>query len=206
MYEHEYYESKNKYREIQHICMPTMYDDLDTMMCTYLAERGLSYSLARANGWYPAACNDVPRIIIPCVNSAGFNYWQARAMDDHPIRYMSPTIPRKDSIVFLWPKESLSSAKNIVVITEGPMDALAAAEFFPAIAIMGAVPSDAVLTHIARKVHQFGFKNWIIVPDKDNLALYDKFRAYGHAKMLLPTCKDLAATPRWERDLLLKNV
>src|SRR5574338_1697990 len=126
MYEHEFRERKNN-GVITHVPMPVQHNQYGKDMYEYLESRDLSFDLAEANGWYPT-WHRGPRIVIPCINSANFNYWQARAMYEHPIRYDSPAIPRKDSIVFLWPKENHRLGGSTAVITEGPMDALAAAE------------------------------------------------------------------------------
>src|SRR5690242_14335090 len=117
MYDHEHRERKND-GQIKHLVMPPKFIEHNGLMYTYLAERDLDYDLAVSNGWYPTVSRG-PRIVIPCVNSLRFNYWQARAMLDHPIRYDSPAIPRKDSIVLLWPRKR--KASGTIIITEGPM-------------------------------------------------------------------------------------
>ena len=206
MYDHEHRERKNN-GEIQHLVMPARDLKQSGLMYAYLSDRELDYELALANGWYPTMSRG-PRVVIPCINSAKFNYWQARDITGtHPLRYDSPAIPRKDSIVFLWPpKESgaLSLArKSSVVITEGPMDALAAAEFLPAIALMGGAPSQEVISFVESKTSELGLDYWIIVPDNDNTALVESFIAGGRVEIRLPSGKDLAGMPRWEREKLL---
>ena len=200
MYDHERRERKDG-GEIQHVVMPPRDLKQSGLMFAYLTDRELDYELAISNGWYPTVSRG-PRVVIPCINSAKFNYWQARAMLDHPLRYDSPAIPRKDSIVFLWPRREPGCT---VVITEGPTDALAAAEFHPAIALMGGCPSVEVLDFMHKKTSELGLNNWVIVPDNDNVYLLDRFLEYGHfplsAKM--PSGKDLAGMPRWEREKLL---
>ncbi len=200
MYDHERKERKDG-GEIKFIPMPPRDARGAALMYSYLSERDLDYELAVANGWYPAMVRG-PRVVIPCVNSAKFNYWQARALLDHPLRYDSPAIPRKDSIVFLWPIEKCRC--NSVVITEGPMDALAAAEYHPAIALMGGKPSAEVMAFIEAKTSFLGLNQWVIVPDNDNTELIDSFLEHdAGVTIALPTGKDLAGMPAWERKKLL---
>ena len=206
MYDHEHRERKND-GEIKHVVMPPRDPKGSALMYSYLSERDLDYELALANGWYPTIARG-HRVVIPCINSAKFNYWQARALLDHPIRYDSPAIPRKDSIVFLWPKSGQITTGDTVVITEGPMDALAAAEWYPAIAIMGGCPSESVLDFINQKTQELGLAKIIIIPDQDNLRLPEYFIReerfpYASKRLVLPTGKDLAGMPRWEREKLL---
>jgi len=210
MYDHEQRERREP-REIQHVVMPPKDIRQSALMYSYLSERDLDYELAISNGWYPTVARG-PRVVIPCINSAKFNYWQARAMLDHPLRYDSPPIPRKDSIVFLWPREADTLAwheKNhstggSVVITEGPMDALAAAEFMPAIALMGGAPSQEVISFIEKKTCELGLYQWVLVPDNDNTALVDSFLQHDAGlKVVIPAGKDLAGMPAWERRKLL---
>lgn len=203
IYLHEYRERRNN-GDIKHIVMPSPVAQYERAMYEYLDARELDYNLARSNGWY-ASITRGPRIIIPCINTAGFNYWQARSMTNHPIRYDSPPIPRKDSIVFLW----AVGKKDTIVITEGPCDALAAAEWFPAIAIMGGSPSEEVMEHIRRKVRELGFRRVVLVPDRDNMEFLDKFMEFREDATLhvaLPRAKDLAAMPRWEREKLFNTL
>jgi len=202
MYEHEYKERKEP-RDIVHTPMPDYAPNLNPMMFAYLHDRELDYDLARQNGWYPTRTRG-PRVVIPCTNNAGFNYWQARAMDDNELRYDSPAVPRKDSIVLLWPPKKTFTVSKIVVITEGPMDALAAAEFYPSIAIMGGCPSGEVLDYMHRQSEILGFTKWLIIPDRDNISLVSLLYEEGRDfEVITPTNKDLAAMPRWEREKLL---
>ncbi len=199
-YDHERRERKEP-RDIQHIVMPKFDVHTSALMYKYLTNRELSYQTAVINGWYPTVSRG-PRVVIPCINTDKFNYWQARALTDHPLRYDSPPIPRKDSIVFLLPIGK--ALRPQVAITEGPMDALAAAEFMPAIALMGGKPSQEVSDHIKKLTKELGLSKAILIPDQDNFGLLDSFVAQDYVvEARIPTGKDLAEMPRWEREKLL---
>ena len=139
------------------------------VMKAYLRRRRLSYSTAKDNCWYSTDSikekDPTPRIVIPCVNPAGRPYWQGRAMMEHELRYRSAQGGRFQSIVVVWPSYIIISQKA-VVITEGPMDALAAAGMgYFSIATMGALFSEYALDYL--------FKNValdipvIVIPDVD---------------------------------------
>lgn len=208
IYEQERQEKKEN-RDIIHLPMPVACWDYEEEMYHYLDSRGLSPDVAKRNGWYPTVSRG-ERIVIPCINSAKFNYWQARAMRENFLRYDSPAIPRKDSIVFLWPSSDYCMANDpTIIICEGPMDALAAAEKYPAIAIMGGCPSDEVVEFIAKKITEFGISKVCVIPDKDNLELISYFSSLisiVSLGLLIPTHKDLADMPRWERRGLLNQI
>lgn len=210
IYEQERQEKKEN-RDIIHLPMPVACWGYEEEMYHYLDSRGLSPDVAKRNGWYGTVSRG-KRIVIPCINSAGFNYWQARAIDNNPLRYDSPAIPRKDSVVFLWPSlwvPRFGPDYGTVVICEGPMDALAAAEKYPAIAIMGGCPSDEVVEFIAKKITEFGISKVCVIPDKDNLELISYFSSLisiVSLGLLIPTHKDLADMPRWERRGLLNQI
>lgn len=138
-------------------------EDLRDRMDVYLAKRGLSFSLATANGWYAADYAYAPRVVIPCSNSAGVPYFQARDMSGKAkLRYASPPASRDDSIVLVWPKERARGS----VVCEGPMDALAAAALdYVGVAIMGNQPTDEVLEFVAKNVRCI--EPVIVVPDAD---------------------------------------
>ena len=140
------------------------------LMKMYLLDRQLSYIRAKDNGWYPAFYKGTPRIVIPCSNSAGVSYFQARDMTGKAkLRYASPPASRQDSIVAVWP-DSGTRIKGTVIV-EGPMDALAAAEFnYLGIALMGNDPSEEVIQHIVELV-KGKFEPAIVVPDLDHLEM-----------------------------------
>lgn len=174
----------------------------------YLFERELNPKVAGVNGWYPADM-DVPRMVIPCINSAGTVYWQARAMDGRTkLRYDSPTAPRGDSIVAVHP---LGYYKSQAVIVEGPMDALAAAEFgYLGIALMGKNPAAEALELI---VTRFGRTHvpFLIIPDKDDegfgATLVAAFANLGAtaAVRLLTHGKDLCEMTKLQREKFLQQ-
>lgn len=142
------------------------------MMIEYLVARQLSYILAKDNGWFPAYYKNAPRIVIPCSNSAGIAYFQARDMTGKAkLRYASPPASRQDSIVVVWPGCALGSTIKGTVIVEGPCDALAAAEFgYLSIALMGNDPPEEVIQHIVATV-KGKFEPVIVIPDLDHLEM-----------------------------------
>jgi hypothetical protein len=200
MYDHERRERKND-GEVKHIAMPTPRPKVQQLVDAYLLNRGLDHRLAKANGWYPTIDGGA-RVVIPCINTAGFNYWQARTVDGHPLRYDSPAIPRKDSIVLLIPSGTRKRWETLVVC-EGPCDALAAAEFYPAVALMGGTPSEEVVDHVYRQRESLGLSRVVIIPDQDNIKLLDYFPT---KYVRVPSTKDLAGMPRWERTRLLTSL
>lgn len=136
------------------------------MMIEYLVARQLSYILAKDNGWYPSYYKYAPRIVIPCSNSAGIAYFQARDMTGKAkLRYASPPASRQDSIVLVWPEGKAKGA----VVCEGPMDSLKAAEFgFLGVGLMGASPPEEVLDYIVSVV-KGTFEPVLVIPDLDHL-------------------------------------
>jgi len=189
--------------------MPRENPSLRHKMARYLEKRELSYALADANGWYPSRDVDgYDRIVIPCSNSLGITYYQARAMDRWVnIRYNSPLATREDSIVIIWPE--LHSDRKGTVICEGPMDALAAGNLgFIGIGIMGNTPPESVIDHIVRLVKGF-FEPVIVVPDLDHLEMGafivgSLAGAKIKARIVLPKKKDLCEMTFQERKMLLE--
>ena len=126
-------------------------------MRKYLSERHLSMEVALANGWYPSvdAGDKQIRIVIPATATPPNVFWQARLIDGQahlgvslPIkRYQSPHAPRGDAIIAVWPTTPGAASLapcGAVVLVEGPMCALAAAELgFTGIALMGNSPPHA---------------------------------------------------------------
>lgn len=122
------------------------------LMQHYLEERGLNPNIAIQNGWYPTdgAGDLYPRVVIPAFSyQEGNRYWQARDMCHRaPLRYQSPRgVKRGDAFVRVVPPHDVEG----VVIAEGPMDALAAADCgFVGIGLMGVTPSPEVFGAVAR--------------------------------------------------------
>lgn len=165
MYLHEAREKKVRYVGPRP-GFPEPCADYWNRMEIYLTERHLSFLAARGNGWYPAYYKSAPRIVIPCSNTAGVPYFQARDMGGKAqLRYASPPAPRDDSIVLVWPHVMKASG---TVIVEGPMDALAAAGLgFLGIAVMGNQPTYEVIEHLAGFARSF--QPVIVLPDADAL-------------------------------------
>ena len=184
----------------------------------YLKNRGLSPELAHANSWYPGYYHGM-RIIIPARRTDRGEFWQGRLLDQiyqgtYHIeesgwkRWDSPHGPRGDAIVLLEPPDRRGRG---VVVVEGPMDALAAAEFgFLGVATLGVQPNSAVLDHIASVAKKYPW--FCIIPDRDELGRWAHTQAelgkrgiYG--SILLPPSpyKDLAETPRESRKEMLEE-
>jgi hypothetical protein len=176
-------------------------------MQLFLESRGLSYGLAIENGWYPSwdAGDTKYRVVIPCTNSRGRVYWQARAVDPNvEKRYQSPKYAAEDSIVVVWPE---GEPRRAVVVVEGPLDALAAAECgYPSAAIMGNRPSQAVIQNICRV---FPGQEFIVVPDLDSVAaggfIAGKLALQGRKVIVrVPVgAKDLSRMPALVRSRIL---
>lgn len=130
--------------------LPPCTQRLWPMFDKYLHARCLSYTLARANYWFPSdqAGDDSPRVVILATATPPNLFWQARAMDDNPKRYQSPAAPKGDALVIVWPM--LDRTPQGVVLFEGPMDALAVAEMgYVGVACMG-LPTDLGLDALCR--------------------------------------------------------
>ena len=161
-YEHEGLKPRRKYAPSQP--MPVRNDAFLVRIYSYLSERGLDHSLAIENGWYPStqAGDSHARIVIPCTHSNGRVYWQARALDAGvEKRYQSPPYSAEGAFVLVWPKDPVKG----VVLVEGPMDALAAAECgYAGVAAMGNRPGANLLQNV---LAQFPGKTITVVPDTD---------------------------------------
>lgn len=135
----------------------------------YLESRALSSKLALENGWYVSvgAGDHFTRIVIPAPLGSGAVYWQARAVQSNvKIRYQSPCASREDALVILYNDEITNPTE--IVVTEGPMDALAALEAGPyvAVALMGNNPPIKALLRLGNFLPHLPF---ICVADSDSL-------------------------------------
>lgn len=146
--------------------MPRLESSLQRHMEEYLVSRGLSFRIAKDNGWYPCIDREaIPRIVIPASSiTNSWAYYQARSMGDGKgiKRYVSPAAPRGDALAVVFPEECALGS----IIVEGPMDALAAAGMgYVGVALMGNKPGEAVLCHIEAIVKVYG--DCYVIPDRD---------------------------------------
>lgn len=138
-------------------------DELWRAMETYLASRNLDVKMAvDLFNWYPAEYHG-PRIIIPCVRTDSYNFWQGRLIGNDTSKFKrwdSPSGPRGDAVCFLD-----TPGADYSVVVEGPMCALAAAmEGMAAVAVLGLGMNKAVLGHVVKLVAPY--KAVFVIPDK----------------------------------------
>lgn len=176
----------------------------------YLENRELSSKLALENGWYMSANagDHFSRIVIPAPLGSGAVYWQARAIHSNVnMRYQSPCASREDALVILYNDEITSPTE--IVVTEGPMDALAALEAGPyvAVALMGNNPPIKALLRLGNFLPHLPF---IMVADSDSvasMAAVSLYLAGTHnrlSRVVYPSpYKDLALCPRERRPDIL---
>mgnify|MGYP001587435180 CR=1 FL=1 len=208
IYTHDKIERKDKRPRIG-AWMPKCDDALLGEMESYLKGRGLDAPTAIENGWYPSrSANDThPRIVIPATNTKGLAYWQARAMDNKvEPRYQSPGVSKGDSVIQVWPQQR--DWLPVLVIVEGPMDALAAAGCgVRAVALMGITPTEETLDMVKTLSSDIDFVTFFC--DRD---------AVSDAITVIPRCiqrgmsitisdptpyQDLAAIPKRKREDIL---
>lgn len=205
-YQHEYKERRENTKPLKPVVMPAVNEELDRVMIHYLESRCLSAELAILNGWYPSEDYGTPRLIIPASTATNtWPYYQARAMLESPIRYKSPSAPRGDALVVVYPEGKASG----VVIVEGPMDALAAAgEGFVGVGLMGNTPGDDVLNHLESILKTFP-GTCLVIPDRDALSKGAEVTAKLWTRNLkcelrpIQGAKDLAELSPSQRSLLL---
>ena len=191
--------------------LPPRDDGLTQRMQTYLEGRRLDYRLAVANMWYPSsqAGDNAPRVVIPATSGIrGNTFWQARALDDNPKRYQSPHASRGDAVVIVWPERHVV---DIAVVSEGPMDALAAAGVGAlGVALMGATPPEETL--LLTKQYLRGILSIIVIPDMDEPAaltgVMSRLTRLGvsNCRLILPyPAKDFASAEPSLRTQLLNR-
>jgi hypothetical protein len=173
----------------------------------YLKTRQLSWRIARDSGWYVAWAPEWgrPRLVIPAQDRFHKTvFWQARALDDSPKRYLSPERPRGEALVV-----AEDDMVRAVVVVEGPMDALAAAaEGYLGIALMGSYPPPEALAHLVYRLRTM-HAPVLCLADKDAPGPMSQVLLYLTAcgiKAKLVVCqpaKDLAALTPTNRKLLL---
>lgn len=160
-YDHEK-KPRRKYAPSQP--MPERDDTHVGRLITYVQNRGLNAGLAMKNGWYYSerAGDTDRRVVIPCTHSSGRVYWQARAIEPTAVkRYQSPPYSAEGAFVLVWPEDKPRG----VVLVEGPMDALAAAECgYAGVAAMGNRPGANLLQNV---LNQFPGQKIVVVPDVD---------------------------------------
>lgn len=190
--------------------------ELWRMATIYLENRGLDWSTARYNGWYPSeeAGDNNPRLVIPAYSlQTGNRFWQARSMNHAEPRYQSPHAARGDAVIFVRQAGGSGIFPRIVnsstyVVVEGPMDALAAAGCgFNAIALMGNTPSEEVLFLTCKLLRG---KMTLLIPDSDAPQALVPTLAYlasqgVQCNFLIPPAKDLADLSFEERVKLLSG-
>ena len=213
MYDYEKLEIKNTRPSIP-AWLPKLNSKLWDQMDFYLTHRELSCPTAKFNSWYPStnAGDDYQRIVMPATNSKGWAYWQARLMETATPeikRYQSPAVPREDSVIIVWPEKS--DHMPVLVLTEGPMDALAAATCgVPGIAVMGLHPSDMAIQFIKTKLANY-VQHITFFADRDALPeavqLSRRMAQQGLViSVSTPTpYKDLAAMPLQKRTDVLNK-
>lgn len=202
-YDHEHRESAEIPTETFYHHLPTNHNHVSYME-SYLDSRHLCLDTAVYNGWYLSkyAGDSHLRIVIPATGHLVRGYWQARAIYPHvEPRYQSPTGPRGDSVILTYP---LEDEQKTVLVTEGPMCTLAAAELgFTSIAMMGADPPALALALTKKLV---GKRPCLLVADSDRPDMWAK--VLSGLSLLGVTCrlivpakyKDLASMPILDRE------
>lgn len=207
-YAHERGERRQGLTPSKPVVLPPPSTALWPRMEAYLHNRGLSFRLAKINGWYPTLDRySTARIVIPTQSLLNtWPYYQARAMDNNPKRYDSPSAPRGDALVICYPYIS----RDHLVLVEGPMDALAAAECdYTGIALMGNTPSTTVLDHV-RNVAAL-YSGIIVLSDVDAVGeaveiVHQLWTAGCHAVLrTINGYKDLAEVPLEKRRSIIEG-
>lgn len=214
IYRHEFREHRKQ--RPRNVPMPSLNDKLWPEFDQYLTGRKLDPDLARFNEWYPSsdAGDGAPRVVIPCSNSLGRVYWQARLIPHIVLpgmlgihefkRYQSAHTDRAESVVITWPNPEFIPIARGVALFEGPTDALAASSAgWVGVALMGDKPPAECIEYVVRIFTPYNV--WRVVPDRDLPKLGAQVvRALGmlgkKAKLVdVKPYKDFASVSEWER-------
>lgn len=190
--------------------MPERSERVTDYVCRYIYGRGLSPDLALQNGWYGSmsAGDTAQRVVVPAHNRRNTPYWQARLIWDEAEgkRYQSPMISRTDSIVIVLPRFDVRGL-DLVVLSEGPFDALAAADIGGVgVGLMGNNPPSIVWDHVWERYN--GCKI-VLVSDVDAVGATVRWQSQlavrGLKSQVVVPCgvKDFAALPKDKRLQLL---
>lgn len=199
------------------VTLPMLDENLWPAFDRYLLSRDLDVELATQNQWFPSGYDGIPRVIIPA-NKTGGVFWQARLMTDDEIegkkRWDSAAAPREDAIIVVIPRHTLRLEGNPLrtVVVEGPMDALAIAEFgLLGIAMCGNRPTDATIHHILQTQAELESGKIWLFPDSDSYATcqdtqnkFTRFNASSFMVDLFPF-KDFAEMPKLLRNDFIKD-
>ena len=217
-YNHETPTYEKPFRSIS-APLPVKVHDLWFAFHDYLTQRGLDSKLADENAWYPScrAGDSHGRIVIPCSTSSGKVYWQARAINTSVTpRYQSPYTSREDAIVLVFPNkgtyDALQGYTRKVIITEGPLDALAVAgEGYTGVGLMGNKPPKIVLQRLVR-MFKDSEQELFLFADSDALGemsqVMIKLSKDGLRIKLIsaPGHKDAASIPMPQRKKILEKL
>ena len=214
-YQHEVHERKPNTHPM---CteLPPYEHDLDDNMREYLKERNLDSDLAKANGWFfSCKAGDVfPRIVIPAVTwKPGHVYYQARDITGKAfIRYQSPKGPRHEAIIKVVPIDIDEHRPIGIVVVEGPCCSLAAAQAgYLGVALMGKMPSQATLAHLALLIQDNAELPVLVLLDRDctneavRIVTFLASQGFNVKMGQFTQSKDLAELGQHERTTLLRK-
>ena len=210
-YAHDNDYLKKEKAPVRNFTLPPMNYKLLESMRIYLESRGLRHDVAMSNGWYPSMIRGEARVVIRSTSKRypELNFWQARSMvDASELRYDSPKGNRADALGIV---RGASSHRFCLVVTEGPMDALAAAAIpgMDGVCTFGKNPSALQLEHLSHLTQQYSFV--ILVPDSDSPEfvgiIINALSYHPHVDVLmLEQFKDLASVPSDKREDLMNAI